>query len=244
MSLPWLEVEPVGFPPTEQALSEPNGLLAAGGALNADWLLCAYRLGIFPWYEAGQPLLWWSPDPRLVLQPDQLRISKSLRKLLKKHAYVLSFDEDFTAVVQHCAAVRQGTTGTWITDDMCAAYSQLHELGLAHSLEIRASGKLVGGLYGIALGKVFFGESMFSLEPNTSKLALVYLVRHLLHWGFKLIDCQVSSDHLVSMGATEISRQGFEQKLQELIVENNPPGRWQVQAELVVIGHEIEQQAN
>lgn len=244
MPLPWLDADQVGFPPIDQALSEPDGLLAAGGALNADWLMCAYRQGIFPWYEAGQPILWWSPDPRLVLFPDQLKISRSLRKLLKKHGYVVSFDQHFAEVVLQCAVSREGATGTWITTEMQIAYRQMFELGLAHSVEIHAAGKLVGGLYGVALGKVFFGESMFSSEPNTSKLALVYLVRQLNALGFELIDCQVSSEHLASLGATEISRAKFLSRLDRLVVENAPSARWQLDPELVLIDHEVEFQGN
>ena len=244
MPLPWLDADHVGFPPIDQALAEPDGLLAAGGALNPDWLLCAYRRGIFPWYEAGQPILWWSPDPRLVLLPGQLKISRSLRKLLKKHSYVVSFDQHFAEVMLQCAASREGANGTWITTEMQIAYRQMFELGLAHSVEIHAGGELVGGLYGVALGRVFFGESMFSSEPNTSKLALVYLVRHLNACGFELIDCQVSSEHLASMGATEISRAEFLNRLDRLILENGTPARWQLDPELVLIDHEVEFQGN
>jgi leucyl/phenylalanyl-tRNA--protein transferase len=239
MSLPWLEAEQLGFPPLETALTEPNGLLAAGGALSAEWLQCAYRRGIFPWYETGQPILWWSPDPRLVLFPDQLKISRSLRKLLKKDAYVFSFDKNFSEVIQHCARSRPGASGTWITDEMQTAYRQLFELGLAHSVEVWAGASLVGGLYGVALGKVFFGESMFSKEDNTSKLALVCLVKHLQHWGFEMIDCQVSSEHLASLGAEEISRSEFQARLDRLLAAENEPEHWQFTPNLVAIEHEV-----
>lgn len=233
MPLPWLEPQSVAFPPVEQALKDPNGLLAAGGSLTPDWLLCAYRHGIFPWYEAGQPILWWTPDPRLVLLPSRLKISRSLSKLLKKHEYSLSFDRDFSGVIAACAGSRRGSSGTWITDDMHAAYARLHELGYAHSVEVWAGASLVGGLYGVALGRVFFGESMFSEEPNTSKLALVYLVRHLQHWGFELIDCQVSSEHLLSLGAEEISRREFQSSLERLLDVAPQPGAWQGEKELL-----------
>lgn len=233
MPLPWLESDETEFPPVEQALTEPNGLLAAGGDLHADRLLDAYRRGIFPWYESGQPILWWSPDPRLVLQPRDLKISRSLRKLLKRNAYAVSMDQNFSAVIQSCAESRRGAAGTWITDDMQSAYTELHHRGLAHSVEIWAGSSLVGGLYGVALGKVFFGESMFSKEDNTSKLALVYLVRQLRRWGYQLIDCQVSSEHLVSLGAAEISRKQFQQRLQELLPETGNAGVWHLDSDLM-----------
>lgn len=219
MPVPWLEPSPVQFPPLETAMEEPNGLLAAGGSLNPDWLLEAYRNGIFPWFEEGQPILWWSPDPRLVLFPQQLKISKSLRKFLRKHPYSLYINRDFAAVVEHCGAAREGSAGTWITTDMEAAYCRLNELGHAHSVEVWRGEQLVGGLYGVAIGKVFFGESMFSQETNTSKLALVALSTQLTAWDFQLVDCQVTSDHLLSLGAEEISRSNFTQILSQATVE-------------------------
>jgi len=234
MPLPWLEPAPIEFPPLEQALSNPNGLLAAGGALSADWLLCAYRQGIFPWYEAGQPVLWWSPDPRLVLLPERLKISQSLRKFVKKRLYTVIFDQHFATIVRRCAESRPGSPGTWITDDMQAAYCRLHELGMAHSVEVWNGADLVGGLYGVALGRVFFGESMFSRKDNTSKLALVYLVKHLQHWGFELIDCQVSSPHLFTLGAEQISRREFQSLVERLTREPVKPGPWQVDPKLGV----------
>jgi leucyl/phenylalanyl-tRNA---protein transferase len=224
MPLPWLDEEIIGFPPLEMALDEPNGLLAAGGRLEVDWLLCAYSQGIFPWFEAGQPILWWSPDPRLVLTPKTIKISKSLGKLVKKHSYEVSFDTSFSEVIQQCAESRRRGDGTWITEDMQAAYIALHEAGYAHSVEIWAGGDLVGGLYGIALGKVFFGESMFSKEDNTSKLALVYLTRQLELWGFELIDCQVTSEHLLTLGAVEIPRAEFIKKVSYLVGEEANSG--------------------
>ena len=194
MPLPWLEPEDIGFPPIELALVEPNGLLAIGGSLDPEWLLCAYSQGIFPWYEDGQPILWWSPDPRLILTPGLLKVSRSLKRLIKKQSYEITFDTAFRDVIRNCAESRSEGAGTWITDQMQAAYSVLHDKGYAHSVEVWASGELVGGLYGVALGKVFFGESMFSKEDNTSKLALVYLIRQISSWGFELI--AVSYTHL------------------------------------------------
>lgn len=193
----------------EQALLEPNGLLAVGGDLTPRRLLAAYRHGIFPWYEAGQPLLWWSPDPRLVLFPEDLKVSRSLAKLLRRENYQFSFDRAFPAVIDACAAPRDGEGGTWLTPAMRAAYIELHRLGHAHSAEIWMNGRLAGGLYGVALGRVFFGESMFHRVSNASKLAFVLLV-HLLHeWNYALIDCQVYTAHLQSLGAREIARSDF-----------------------------------
>ncbi|GIT23760.1 MAG: leucyl/phenylalanyl-tRNA--protein transferase [Pseudomonadota bacterium] len=226
MPLPWLEPEDIGFPPIELALVEPNGLLAIGGSLDPEWLLCAYSQGIFPWYEDGQPILWWSPDPRLILTPGLLKVSRSLKRLIKKQSYEITFDTAFRDVIRNCAESRSEGAGTWITDQMQAAYSVLHDKGYAHSVEVWASGELVGGLYGVALGKVFFGESMFSKEDNTSKLALVYLIRQISSWGFELIDCQVSSDHLLTLGAIEISRSEFLQGLNKLVQFEDKIGNW------------------
>ena len=226
MPLPWLEPEDIGFPPIELALIEPNGLLAIGGSLDPEWLLCAYSQGIFPWYEDGQPILWWSPDPRLILTPGLLKVSRSLKRLIKKQSYEITFDTAFRDVIRNCAESRSEGAGTWITDQMQAAYSVLHDKGYAHSVEVWASGELVGGLYGVALGKVFFGESMFSKEDNTSKLALVYLIRQISSWGIELIDCQVSSDHLLTLGAIEISRSEFLQGLNKLVQFEDKIGNW------------------
>ena len=222
MPLPWLEKKEIRLPPVEMALGEPNGLLAAGGQLSPEWLLCAYRQGIFPWFEAGQPILWRSPIPRLVLTPTTLQISKSLKKLLKKHNYQFSFDTSFTKVIQHCAESRRQGDGTWITKEMQAAYIELHEQGYAHSVEIWSDGVLVGGLYGVALGKVFFGESMFSSKSNTSKLALVYLTKQLALWDFELIDCQVSIAHLFTLGAFAIPRTEFLDKVSASVQQELP----------------------
>jgi leucyl/phenylalanyl-tRNA--protein transferase len=197
------------FPNVNQAEKEPNGLLAVGGDLSPDRLLRAYRHGIFPWYSEGQPILWWSPDPRTVLFPDKMRISRSLRKTLRKQQFSVSMDMCFDKVIQACSSPRAHEDGTWITPEMMGAYHQLHELGQAHSVETWQGAELVGGLYGIALGKVFFGESMFSRVTDASKVALSFLVSRLQEWDFRLIDCQIYSEHLISLGAEEISRQQF-----------------------------------
>jgi len=233
MPVPWLESSDAEFPPVELALTEPNGLLAAGGDLHAWRLLDAYQRGIFPWYESGQPILWWSPDPRLVLKPDQLRVSRSLRKLIKRRRYSLTMDSNFTAVIQSCAESRRGDSGTWITDDMQSAFLDLHARGVAHSVEVWSGSSLVGGLYGIAMGQVFFGESMFSKEDNTSKLALVYLVKQLQRWNYQLIDCQVSSEHLCSLGATEMNRKQFTLELKKLTNSPASSNNWQFDDELI-----------
>lgn len=214
------------FPPLDRALKEPNGLLAMGGDLTPQRLLEAYRKGIFPWFNEGEPILWWSPDPRMVLFPDELRISRSLSKELKKSNYQIRTDHRFSEVMRACAAPRKGQAGTWIHPEMIAAYTTLHEMKFAHSVEMWMDGELVGGLYGIALGKIFFGESMFSRTPNASKIAFVHLVRQVQEWGFGLIDCQVKTDHLASLGAREIPRATFAQYLSELISESPSGEHW------------------
>ncbi len=204
------------FPPVETAW--PNGLLALGATLRPERLLDAYGRGIFPWYEAGQPILWWAPDPRAVLEPAALRIPRSLRKALRRTTLTLSSDRAFDQVVRHCAAPRRGAaglvTGTWITPDMRAAYNALHRLGYAHSLECWQDGALVGGLYGIALGRVFFGESMFSRRPDASKIAFVALARHLQAQGFAWIDCQLPSELMQRLGARMLPMRQFTRELQ------------------------------
>lgn len=217
IQLPWLGPNPSLFPPLEHALDDPDGLLAAGGDLSPTRLVNAYAQGIFPWYEEDQPILWWSPNPRTVLSPQQAHISRSLRKLLNKKPFELSCDTCFAEVVDACAEPRGGQPGTWITEEMRAAYIELHRLGIAHSVEARLDGELVGGLYGIALGKVFFGESMFSRRSNASKVAFTALCHNLNSWGFELIDCQVHSDHLASLGATDMPRPQFAERLHQLI---------------------------
>jgi leucyl/phenylalanyl-tRNA--protein transferase len=203
------------FPDVTQALTEPDGLLAIGGDLETGGLLNAYQKGIFPWYSEGQPILWWSPNPRSVLFPQDLKISRTLRKLLQTQQFEVTFDQAFHDVMLGCAEPRDDHIGTWITHDMIDAYNQLHAQGHAHSLECWHEGNLVGGLYGVALGRVFFGESMFSHKSNASKVALVYLVRQLLKWDFKLIDCQVHSKHLESLGAVKIPRKQFADLLEQ-----------------------------
>lgn len=203
------------FPPVDRAEIEPNGLLAVGGDLSSDRLLNAYGQGIFPWYSKGQPILWWSPDPRTVLFPPRLKVSRSLSKTLRNKPFNVSFDQAFDAVVAACAAPRQYEEGTWITHEMMHAYRELYRLGHAHSVEVWYQDKLAGGLYGVSIGQVFFGESMFSAQRDGSKIALVLLVQKLLEWGYRMIDCQVYSPHLISLGAEEISRSRFCRYLQQ-----------------------------
>jgi len=203
------------FPPVH--LAEPDGLLAVGGDLSVDRLLAAYQSGIFPWYE-GQHILWWCPDPRFVLTPDTLRISKSMKQLLNKNAFRFTMDTAFSAVIDNCKSIaRRGQSGTWITDSMKAAYIRLHQQGYAHSAEVWLDDQLVGGLYGVRLGKVFFGESMFSKISNASKYAFISFVQHLKQQNVQLIDCQVYTEHLESLGAHMIPREVFIQRLQDLI---------------------------
>ncbi|MBV0931780.1 leucyl/phenylalanyl-tRNA--protein transferase [Marinobacterium weihaiense] len=212
----WLADDSLEFPPLEQALVEPDGLLAAGGDLSEARLLHAYRNGIFPWYNPGEPILWWSPDPRCVLFPNELYLSRSLRKRLRKQDYRVTFDQAFAKVVAACAAPRRGQEGTWISDDIFGAYLNLHHQGHAHSVEVWIGDELVGGLYGLAIGRVFFGESMFSRQRDASKIAFAWLAHQLQYWGYELIDCQVYNDHLASLGATEIPRQDFTRRLEQL----------------------------
>lgn len=214
------------FPPVENALREPNGLLAVGGDLSPQRLLEAYSKGIFPWFNADEPILWWSPNPRMVLFPEEIKISRSLRKTLKKDHYQIRTDGSFTQVMHACASSRKGQVGTWIHPEMIAAYTALHDMGLAHCVETWMGGELVGGLYGVALGQVFFGESMFSRVPDASKIALVHLAKQLQRWEFGLIDCQVKTGHLTSLGAREIPRSEFSQQLDRLIADTKPGNKW------------------
>ena len=223
--IPWLTPE-TPFPPLGTALTHPNGLLAAGGDLSPQRLIAAYRCGIFPWFNEGDPILWWSPDPRMVLFPPELKISRSLRKTLKKANFTIRADSAFNQVVRACAEPRKERPGTWIHDEMIAAYTALHEMGLAHSIETWMEGELVGGLYGVAQGKMFFGESMFSRTTDASKIAFVHLVRHLERRGFKMIDCQMKTAHLASFGAREISREEFSLKLKELVNYPERVDKW------------------
>lgn len=199
----------VGFPPVCQALDDPNGLLAIGGDLSPERLLEAYRQGIFPWYSEGQSILWWSPDPRLVLFPSELKVSRSLRKVINKGLFRITMDRAFPEVIRACAEPREYEDGTWITPDMEAAYLHLHRLGWAHSVEAWHGGELVGGFYGVAIGRVFFGESMFHRMSDASKVAFVTFVRELPARGYELVDCQVTTAHLLGFGAREISRSEF-----------------------------------
>lgn len=213
ISIPWLNTDSYDFPDPANALEEPDGLLAVGGDLSPERILAAYRRGIFPWFNPGDPILWWSPNPRTVFFPEQLHISHSLRKTLRRGVYRVSFDNCFRAVMRACAAPRTYADGTWISEEIIAGYSALHERGLAHSVEVWRDKELVGGLYGIALGRVFFGESMFSRADNASKVGFAHLVRQLRAWDFQLIDCQVANDHLFSLGAVEIPREEFQRML-------------------------------
>lgn len=197
------------FPDVERAEREPNGLLAVGGDLSVARLLNAYRKGIFPWYSGDQPILWWSPDPRTVLFPERVKVSRSLRKTLRHGIFSVSFDAAFDDVLTACAGPRTGSEGTWILPEMKAAYVRLHRLGFAHSVETWADGQLVGGLYVVALGRVFYGESMLSRRNDASKVALISLCNHLVEWNYRLIDCQMYSPHLARLGAEELPRRAF-----------------------------------
>lgn len=236
-SLIWLdESNPeFPFPSPDQALSEPNGLLAVGGDLSPARLINAYRHGIFPWYEIDQPILWWSPDPRAVLFLDEFKLHRSLRKTLRNTNYTITFDQNFQAVIDNCAAPRKYTTETWITSDMKRAYTQLHDLGYAHSVEVwDENRRLIGGLYGVAFGQIFFGESMFSRERDTSKIALVTLACHLQKWGFPLIDCQQDTQHLSMLGARTIKRKDFATLLEIYCLRQPQNQSWMVDPSLKV----------
>jgi leucyl/phenylalanyl-tRNA--protein transferase len=215
--VPWLRRN-TPFPPIEKALAAPNGLLCAGGDLAPARILDAYAHGIFPWFSEGDPILWWSPDPRMVLFPDELKVSRSLRKALAREAYETRFDSAFRRVMEECAQPRDGQGGTWIVPEMVDAYSALHEMGYAHSVESWREGELVGGLSGVALGKVFFGESMFARATDASKVALAMLVERLRREDYRLIDCQQATGHLASLGAREIPRKEFAARLRESVV--------------------------
>jgi len=227
VSVVWLnDQDRDGFPPVEQALKEPDGLLAAGGDLSPQRLQAAYRRGIFPWYSRGQPILWWSPDPRAVLIPQELKVSRSLAKTLRKDAFTVRFDSSFAEVMDACADPRLRAEGTWIVREMRAAYCQMHALGLAHSVEIWRDAELVGGLYGVALGKVFYGESMFSRVNDASKVALKFLCDELIRREFVLIDCQMATAHLMSLGAKLMPRAEFSAVLARHAQPPDPQGAW------------------
>ncbi|MDE3012369.1 MAG: leucyl/phenylalanyl-tRNA--protein transferase [Pseudomonadota bacterium] len=219
------------FPPATQALQQPNGLLAAGADLSPARLLNAYRQGIFPWFSEGEPVLWWCPDPRMVLYPAEFQPGRSLRKVLRNRDYLVQVDHDFAATIRACAAPRAGAPGTWISRHMIAAYEALHALGHAHSVETWMDGQLVGGLYGVAVDGVFFGESMFSLVTDASKIAFAHLVAQLRLSGFGLLDCQMHTGHLERLGARQIPRQLFLAELKRLCAQPRAPGRWTLAAD-------------
>ena len=214
------------FPDPE--LAAEDGLLGVGGDLKPERLLLAYRNGIFPWFSRGEPIMWWSPEPRCVLYPENLKVSTSLRQALRKGGYEVRFDTCFTDVIRHCSETkRKGQRGTWITKEMVEAYIRLHELGYAHSTEVFMGGELAGGLYGVAIGMTYSGESMFHLRPEASKIALYHLVQRLKDWKFPLIDCQVTNPHLLSLGAEEMPRKEFLTLLKKNRKKKGHPGKWE-----------------
>jgi leucyl/phenylalanyl-tRNA---protein transferase len=226
--IPWLGAED-SFPAVDRALTEPAGLLAAGADLSVLRLLEAYRQGIFPWYSEGQPILWWSPDPRMVLFPAELRVSRSLAKTIRRETFEVRADSAFMAVMEGCRSPRPGQGGTWITEAMVEAYCRLHEAGFAHSVEAWRDGELAGGLYGVAIGRMFFGESMFARATDASKVALVSLVRQLDKWEFGMIDCQMKTRHLAAFGAREIPRSEFNRRVRELVHYAPVPAPWRLE---------------
>ena len=238
MSAPYLlnPLNKTDFPDVNLALRDPDGLLAVGGDLSLQRLISAYQQGIFPWFSEGQPILWWSPDPRMVLEPQEIKVSRSLTKKIRQQHFQITFDQQFQNVITECSKSRlvQGTkeTETWILDDMIEAYLGLHEAGYAHSVECWQDNKLVGGLYGVAMGKVFFGESMFSRLSDTSKISFVYLAKQLERWGYKLIDCQVYSSHLESLGAKIIARKKFINLLQQYASQPVEHNKWKTDSNL------------
>lgn len=227
LDLPRLSEDPdAPFPDTRLALASPRGLLAWGGDLDAGRLLRAYRLGIFPWYSEGQPILWWSPEPRCVIFPDEVYLSRRTRRRYNSGVFRLTADTAFEEVIAACAEPRRDDTGTWITGEMARAFTRLHRGGYAHSIEVWRGAELCGGIYGLALGGVFFGESMFSRATDASKVALIALCRQLRRWGFELLDCQVGNPHLFRMGARELSRQRFERRLRAALQRPDLRGPW------------------
>ena len=229
--IPWLTTDDA-FPPVGRALKEPNGLLAAGADLSVPRLVQAYRNGIFPWFNEDQPILWWSPDPRMVMFPGELKVSRSLGKRLRRRDYEVRADTAFGAVVRACAAPRDGAGGTWITEHMVKAYEAFHRAGHAHSLETWIGDELAGGLYGVALGRAFFGESMFTRATDASKIALAHLARQLERWGYGIIDCQMTTPHLARLGAREIPRAAFVRTLGELVNYPQTGGSWRLDDDL------------
>jgi leucyl/phenylalanyl-tRNA--protein transferase len=228
MPLPWLPADPLApFPPARQALRDPDGLLAAGGDLSPARLLNAYRHGIFPWYSEGQPLLWWTPDPRMVFRTDGVHLSSRFRRSLRRSNWIVRADGNFDMVIAACAhAPRANQHGTWITDDMCSAYGALHRLGHAHSIEVFDGTDLVGGLYGVVIGRMFFAESMFSARSGGSKVALAALAQRLHEWEWPLVDAQVENPHLVAMGAEAWPREDFLRRIAPLVAAPEAPGPW------------------
>ena len=230
--IPWLGLRDP-FPPVEQALVEPNGLLAAGGDLSPARLLDAYARGIFPWFNDEDPVLWWSPDPRMVLLPRELHLSRSLRRTIRSQEFTVTFDRAFQGVMEGCASPRDKQDGTWITADRMRAYTRMAELGHAHSVEAWADGELAGGLYGVAVGRIFYGESMFTRRSNASKVAVAWLARQLDRWQFELIDCQMSTEHLASLGAREVPRADFLRRLERAIALPPVPLPWVIEDDLM-----------
>lgn len=229
--IPWLGAHDP-FPPVEHARAEPNGLLAAGADLAVARLVTAYRNGIFPWYSEGQPVLWWSPDPRMVLFPHEFKLSRSLSKRIARRDYEVRADSAFDAVIRCCAAPRPSQEGTWITEDMIVAYNALHRAGHAHCVETWIGGTLAGGLYGVAIGRMFYGESMFTDVSDASKIALAHLVRQLERWSFEMIDCQMTTSHLARFGACEIPRIEFMRKLSTLVNYPDTASKWRLDDDL------------
>ncbi len=221
------------FPPVERALRAPNGVRAMGGDLSPKRLLDAYRHGIFPWFNAEDPILWWSPDPRMVLFPREFKITRSLRKTLHRGEFEVRTDSAFEQVMRACAAPRNGQPGTWIHEEMIASYTALHRMGHAHSVETWMDGRLAGGLYGVAIGRMFYGESMFSNRTDASKIALAHLAAQLARWNFGMIDCQMNTPHLASLGAREIPRMKFIESLQELINYADRESPWEFEHDLI-----------
>ena len=230
--IPWLGLRDP-FPPVEQALVEPNGLLAAGGDLSPARLLDAYARGIFPWFNDEDPVLWWSPDPRMVLLPGELHLSRSLRRAIRSQEFTVTFDRAFQGVMEGCAGPRDKQDGTWITADMMRAYTRMAGLGHAHSVEAWAEGELAGGLYGVAVGRIFYGESMFTRRSNASKVAVSWLARQLDRWQFELIDCQMATVHLASLGAREVPRTDFLRRLERAIALPPVPLPWVIEDDLM-----------
>ena len=221
------------FPPVESALVHPNGLIAAGGGLGVARLVQAYRRGIFPWFSDGDPVLWWCPDPRMVLPTDGAHVSRSLRRRLRTATFAVTLDRAFAQVMRGCAAPRREEAGTWLIPAMMGAYQRLHETGLAHSIEVWMDDELVGGLYGVAIGRMFFGESMFSTRTDASKIALVMLADQLARWDFPMIDCQLRTAHLVTMGAIEMPRRQFVAELTRLVRQPEVPSPWSLDPEVI-----------